>query len=119
MNITSKHIIKRLTQGIIDEGCYQSDDFKNFCREFRSFIKRELKKVGGTDYQQSNGHYYITGFFTLNNQVYYISLSDIRDGFNIYDVDLLIRTAKDYKDFTGGKNNYIPIKDDLFKYLTK
>lgn len=103
-------IKKRLENGIIDTGSYVSDDFKKFCREFKTEFKKELQKIGGTNYKQNNGHYYISAFFTYKDKCYYISLSDVRF-FN--NDDLLIRDCKDYKDFTGGTNNYIEIKDNM------
>ena len=104
--------IKHLTTGVEDCGCYTGEDFKKFCREFKSMINEQLKLVGGTNYKQNNGHYYISGFFTVGEQVYYINFSDVR--YNNGSTTLLIRTAKDYKDFTGGTNHYIEIKDEMF-----
>ena len=115
MNITAKHIIKRLENGIENDGCYTSEDFKKFCREFKSFINKEIKKVGGTNYKQNNGHYYISGFFTVGDKIYYISLDDIRSGY--FHCSLLIRTAKNYQDFTGGRNHFLEIQDNLFNGL--
>lgn len=110
-------IVRRhLYAGIVDNGCYTSEDFKKFSREFKSMINEEIKKVGGTDYQQSKGtHYYISGFFKVGEQPYYISLSDVRYE-NPNRIDLLIRTAKDYKDYTGGTNHFIDFmeEDNIF-----
>ena len=75
-------------------------------------ILEQLKDIGGTDYKQNNGHYYISGFFKVGEQPFYISISDVRH-FTINNI--LIRTAKDYKDFTGGSNHYLTIQDGMFK----
>ena len=80
----------------------------------RTIVRRALKEADFTDIKFLNGHYYFSGFATKNNKVIYFSISDIRHfpptGGG---ADLLIRTAKDYKDFTGGYNNYssLDIKD--------
>lgn len=104
-------VLTHLNRRIENWGSITSTDFTLFTREFKSMIISELNKVGGIDYKQMNGHYYISGFFTLNNQPYYISISDVR----YFTIDnILIRTAKDYKDYTGGINNYIPIETDMF-----
>ena len=105
---------KHLYAGIEDAGCYTSEDFKKFSREFKSMMLEQLKKVNGTDYKQNVGHYFISGFFKVDEQPYYISLSDVR-----YErperINLLIRTAKDYKDYHGGTNHYVDFmtEDDV------
>ena len=107
MNKKLQTVRNHLFRGIEDAGCYTSDDFKKFAREFKSMINEELKAVGGTDYQQSKGtHYYVSGFFKVGEQAYYISIPDVRYE-NPNRINLLIRTAKDYRDFTGGTNHYI------------
>lgn len=104
--------IQHLKRGIIDEGCYTSDDFKKFVRTFRSEFKKEVAKIGGENVEINGGHYYLYGFFTLNNQPYYISISDVRH----WEItDILIRTAKNYKDYTGGRNCFIDLKPNLFE----
>lgn len=108
MNKTIQHLKK----GIIDAGCYTSDDFKKFVRTFRSEFKKEVEKIGGENVEIKGGHYYLCGFFTLNNQPYYISISDVR---HCKIKNILIRTAKHYKDFTGGINRFIELKPNLFE----
>ena len=109
-----RKVLNHLSRGIVDDGCYTSQDFKTFAREFKSMINEQIAKVGGTDYKQNVGHYYVSGFFTVNEQPYYISISDVR----YFDVDsILIRTAKDYKDYTGGRNNYRTIRDNMFENI--
>lgn len=55
------------------------------------------------------GNYYLYGFFTSKTgQIYYLSCSDVRHfGYE----RLLYRTAKHYKDWTGGSNQYVGVKD--------
>lgn len=82
-----------------------SPQFKSWVRKEFKRITTELIKLGCTDIQFNYGFYYFSGFFTApSGQVYYMSCSDVR--YFTYK-DLLIRTAKDYSDFTGGSNNYI------------
>ena len=105
---------RRLEEGIENWGGVTSPDFKDFAKVFGKMIREQLKQIGGTDYKQNTGHYYISGFFTVGEQVYYISISDVR---HFPDDKMLIRTAKDYKDFTGGTNNYLTIRDGMFEDL--
>jgi hypothetical protein len=55
---------------------------------------------------------YVTAFFSKNNKVVYIQFAD---GMN----DILFRTAKHTKDYTGGSNNTQPINGAGFDYLTQ
>lgn len=107
-----REVNKKLREGIEDWGGVTSTDFKNFARTFSKMIREQLKEVDGVNYTQNTGHYYISGFFTVNEQPYYISISDVR---HFPSDNMLIRTAKDYKDFTGGTNHYIKIQDNMFK----
>lgn len=80
-------------------------DFKEFFRKEKNRITRNLKAMGCTKIELDYGFYYFSGFFTSKTgQVYYLSCSDIRHwGYE----KLLYRTAKDYKDYTGGQNMYV------------
>lgn len=74
--------------------------------EHISFIKKTLKDRGCTEIKISKGHMYFSGFFTApSGQIYYISWHDGNDTY-------LVRTAKDYKDFRGGTNQWFS-QDDL------
>jgi hypothetical protein len=84
--------------------------------EYCAFFKREAKRIakilegkGCTDIQISSGYYYFSGFFTdAKGQVWYLSCSDVR---HFRYEKILYRTAKNYKDFTGGQNQYINVSD--------
>ena len=109
---------QHINAGIQDDGCYTSQDFRKLAREFKSMVTEQLEKVGGTNYQQSVGHYYLSGFFTIGEQIYYISFNVERGGYvsrNNKKYEVLIRTAESYKDFTGGCNHFIQIQEDMFK----
>jgi hypothetical protein len=85
-------------------------DFKSFYLQEKKKITKELTAMGCTQIEMSRQFYYFFGFFTApNGQVYYFSISDIRH-FH-YKGELLVRTARDYKDFSGGQNQYIQIED--------
>lgn len=61
----------------------------------------------------AKGHYYTSCFIERNGQFVYINhssgLSRIASGVQIELNSILIRTAIDDKDFTGGNNNYCDI----------
>ena len=78
----------------------------------KSTVKKALKNAGFENIKISNGHYYFSGFATKNEKVIYFSISDVR---HFFDNKVLIRTAKDYKDYTGGGNNFarLDISDSI------
>jgi len=83
-------------------------DFKEFFRKEKSRLSKLLKEKGCTEIKLDYGFYYFSGFFTSQSgQAYYLSCSDVRHfGYD----KLLVRTARDYKDFSGGSNNYVGIE---------
>ena len=87
-------------------------------REFHRVFKRELTNLLKPYTIKIDIHkpncFDITGFFQLkDNRIYYFSLGDLRWDKNL----LLIRTAKDFKDYTGGSNNNIIMDKDFAKNL--
>ena len=113
-------VLNHLRSGIEDCGGYTSRDFMNWAKEFKHMIQEQIALVGGTDYKQNTGHYYVSGFFKVGEQCYYISCSDVRH-WSYDDIvnDILIRTARDYKDYTGGRNCRVSIEDNMFRDIAR
>lgn len=95
-------------------------EFLEFFKTFKREFTKELKSIGAIDIKFRKGHFYVNGFFTVNGQAMYFSLSDVRDFKYSRTADpyscmtkLLYRTAKDYKDFTGGHNQYVSIESGM------
>ena len=75
--------------------------------EFSSAIRRELKKIDGFDLVSfSRGSFYFSAFLKSKKteKLVYLSSSDVRHFKNGWWNDLLIRTAKHDKDYSGGSN---------------
>ena len=95
-------------------------EFKAFYSTFKKEFTAELKSVGATNIVFSKGHFYISGFYTVNGQVWYFNLNDVR-GMDYAlknhpyscSSQLLYRTAKDYKDYSGGSNQYVRIESGM------
>lgn len=90
-------------------------EFKDFFRREKRRLSEIFKAKGCTNIEMSYGFYYFSGFFTSpTGQIYYFSCSDVRHfGYN----KLLIRTAKNYSDYTGGMNQFCSIeRDDLMNF---
>lgn len=93
-----------LKQGFVSS-CETTPEFKQFTRTFKSEFGKLLQKLGSTGLECNNGHFFIYGFFnSANGQLWYFSLSDVRDMFR--GGSLLIRTAEHRKDYYGGTNRY-------------
>ena len=86
--------------------------WKEFVRDFKKTIKKELEEINVENIVFSVGHYYISGFFQLGEQNYYFSISDVRHFSNDM---MMVRTAKDFNDYRGGSNNWIKMEKGLFR----
>jgi hypothetical protein len=102
-----KKSISMLKQGF-ESSSTTTPEFAQFYRTFKSEFTKELQTIGATDIVFSRGHFYISGFFTVDSQAYYFNLGDVR-GSEYRMPQLYYRTAKHYKDFTGGQNRYVDV----------
>lgn len=112
-----KKTLKLLTIGF-ESSTRNTPEFNSFFRTFKSEFSKELKSIGATNIKIEAGHFYISGFFTSpSGQIYYFSLPDVRGMEYILQrgcsVELMYRTAKDYKDFTGGPNQWVKIETGM------
>ena len=98
-----------------------TNEFKGFVRTFRSEVTKGLKTLGATDIKITSGHFYVSGFFKVGEQWYYLSLSDVRGSEFLIaqgrSVQMLYRTAEHNKDFTGGGNRYVNIDSNMFEKM--
>ena len=83
----------------------KTPQFLSFVKHFKRCFKREMLTIGVTNIKFNIGHFYISGFFIKNEQTYYFNISDVRGQVR----EMLFRTAKNDKDFTGGHNQYVTI----------
>jgi hypothetical protein len=96
-----------------ESSCYKTQQWKGAYRKSINYLKKVLKPYI-KDQSFNNGHFYFSGFIkTIHDQVFYISISDVR---YFKEGKILIRTAKNFKDYTGGSNNYISYLSDDFEY---
>ncbi|MBA7624555.1 hypothetical protein ES703_31964 [subsurface metagenome] len=100
-------------------GGITGEDFKAFSRLFKKFIKGSIpansELVGF-----SSGHYDVSGFVQRGNRFIYFSISDVRFFKNKWATEILIRTAENEKDYTGGVNGYTALesfREDVSKLL--
>jgi len=102
-----------LMQNDFESSSRNTPQWSYFCRTAKRELEKELQKnIGIKKYEFHKGHFYFSGFFTtLDNKIYYFMTSDFRYFAN---EKMLIRTAKSYSDYTGGRNCYITIQENMF-----
>ena len=102
-----------------------TDEFSAFARDFKKYIKQtandEDKKYELLGF--SRGHFECSGFVKrgITQKFAYFSISDVRHFPDAWFNNILVRTAKNEKDYTGGSNNYCTLNEleKMFDYLTK
>ena len=85
-------------------------DFRIFARLFKKFVKSALPpdaKLVSFDV----GHYDLCGFIRKNGKFAYFSIPDVRYFPRKWQDNILVRTAKSEKDYTGGDNHYTSLKN--------
>lgn len=88
--------------------------FTSFAKEFKKALKEELDTIDAVLTSYNVNHFYISGFFKVEDKIYYFSLSDVRGmHFGYEDPELLYRTADNEKDFKGGANQYVKIGEGM------
>lgn len=93
-------------QTIQDDGGYTSDDFRKFAVDFREDLRMRLPQTTRI-IAYNKGHYYVSGFLIneKTGKYGYFSISDVRYFPNSWVNNILVRSATDDKDYTGGSNN--------------
>lgn len=86
--------------------------FKKFARDFRYGLKHLL----GDNYEVegwNRGHFYVSGFIRNKetDKFAYFSTSDVRFFKDEWLNNILVRTAEDVKDYSGGTNNFCKLTD--------
>jgi hypothetical protein len=92
-------------------GTRTTPEFDSFVKRTRNDFRKHLADVA-EEIHIDKGHFYFYGYLTRKSdgQAIYFSISDVR----YFPGDkMLIRAAKDYHDYTGGPNNYVPIDRDF------
>lgn len=96
---------------IQDDGGYTSDDFRKFAVDFREDLRMRLPRSTRI-VAYNKGHYDVSGFLVDDNtgKYGYFSISDVRHFPNTWAKEIMVRSAKDDKDYTGGTNNWATLE---------
>ncbi len=83
--------------------------FAAFARDYKKHLKAILSGVGLELISFNRGHFYLSGFIhnPLTDKYAYFSISDVRGGHDEWLTQVLVRSAKHDKDYTGGANGFV------------
>lgn len=102
-----REMLHRLHNEEFESSTCCTAQFAKFAAVFRQcmsrFFKTELK---ANIVRFSRGHFEITGFMHRKSGWWYFNTGDLRSRF--MHCDLLLRSAKHDKDYSGGHNQYVP-----------
>ena len=88
----------------------KTEEWKQFSKEFKKYIKDNLPE--NSELVNFNiEHFYVSGFVKRGDKYVYFSISDVRHFSDGWYNDILIRTVKDEKDYTGGRNSETDLKN--------
>ena len=87
-------------------GSTTGEDYKEFERKYINYLKKMCISYGWELVKPSKSHYEFTAFIKKQDKYVYFSISDVRYFPNEWYNHILVRTAKNEKDYHGGKNNY-------------
>jgi hypothetical protein len=87
-----------------------TSEFFAFANAFKQYLKRQTGQHFVLE-GWNMGHFYVGGFLynSRTGKHVYFSTSDVRHFPNEWYSNVLIRTAKNTSDYTGGDNNYCPL----------
>ena len=87
------------------EGTDASDEAKQFRKEFYAYMKKELTPYGINLIKGKPNYYDVSLVVNKGDKYAYISIGDVRFQRNVFE-QILYRTMKHEKDWTGGPNRY-------------
>ena len=104
--IKMRNIIEKWQGFVFQSSSELTSEFAEFAKDFKEHIKNVIEP----EYEIINwnrGHFYISGFIKnkATGKFVYFSCSDVRFFKDEWQNNLLIRTAKNEKDYTGGSNH--------------
>jgi hypothetical protein len=108
---TSINTIQKRLQSGFESSTGKTPEFNAFARQFKSAIKAELESAGAELVSFSVNHFDCSGFYAVGDAFGYFSLGDVRS--MVCGNQLMFRTAKHTKDYTGGSNNWVDITPGL------
>lgn len=93
----------------------KTPEFKSFARAYKKALQDKL----GDNFEIMNwsvGHFHISAFIfnKINKKYVYLSCPDVRWSENEWRDNILIRTAQNETDYTGGVNHFTVLDELLY-----
>ena len=87
-------------------GAITGEDYKTFERKYISYLKGICKQNNWEFIRANKNHYCFSAFLKANGKYIYLSIDDVRFWTNNWYKQILIRLAKNDRDYIGGRNCY-------------
>ena len=86
----------------------RTPEFMAFAKMYKEWFRKQCVAYGLRLISWSEGHFYCSAFVesVKTGKMAYMSFSDVRHFPGSWATNILVRTAKDGKDYSGGANNY-------------
>ena len=113
------HELEKYLNYQFSTGCYTGKDYLTFQRKYINYLRALCKERNWTLVNVGKNHYCFTTFIKTDYDLYvYISIPDVRFLKNEWYNHILIREAKDEKDYHGGRNHYTTLPELPRKVLS-
>lgn len=102
------------TQQEFESSCVKTREYLAWHRLFKKEFTKFLTTAGAVAIEiGKSNHFDMSGFFTRKGQVWWFRIEDVRWSKD----QMLIRTALNYKDYTGGINQYITLMNGDVNFM--
>ena len=101
-------------------GTTTGEDYKTFERKYINYLKGICKQNNWEFVTANKNHYCFSAFLKVNGRYIHLSISDVRHFKNEWYKNILIRTALNEKDYTGGSNhhsNLESLETNILKFI--
>jgi hypothetical protein len=94
----------------------KTPQFKAFMSSVKKWWKAWAKEFGATELDIHEMHFEFSGFFKVGDQYWYVNCGDVRSNFMS---SMLVRTAAQPKDYTGGVNQSVKYDGEFLERLNR
>ena len=113
------HELEKYLNYEFSTGCYTGKDYLTFQRKYINYLRALCKERHWSLMNVGKNHYCFTAFIKTHDDLYvYISIPDVRFWKNEWYNHILIREAKNEKDYHGGRNHYTTLTELHRKVLS-
>lgn len=105
-------VMKKYLGYRFDGGAYTTPEYKSFETKYINYLKKICELNGWELTKANKSHFEFSAFIkNSDNKYVYFSISDVRYWQDGWYKSILIRTAKNDKDYTGGANHYTDLEN--------